>query len=533
MITIIVWDCGIINMADRDGHKMWRGAHSVPYWLLIGLMLAAFAWRMQGVTQWPMPFHPTLQYENALKTRSIWYQMKGESALPEEQEWLVGYQGRSKGIPIVEFCTAVVYLFAGGETRWVSGVFTSLLWIAAAGFLYAIVRRQLHSPHAAFAAACLFLLHPFTLVISRSFQHEAGQMLGYLFAWWWLAQHDAYADWRQALLASVVAGLALLMKPGIGFIPLCFIHLAYGVQRHGWRKTLSSPWLYVVPTLVLVPSALWMKLIFTGNETHQWKWKLLLTWDWYVMTWDNITRVVGWFPVIITLIVTIWQLSKGRWFGLCLLAGYLAYAVVFNYANMTHNYYLLVLFPIVALAWGEFILWFAPWIKLLFQNYQRNKLLSLQSQQGKLSERQFVPFLVAVMATVLMTRAMADYTSLLTAGPYAPLQNVSRQLGRQLGIGTQIIALTNDYAMPLRYFSGLHAQWWPTQADLWYEGLAGGHVLNARERLNVMLAETRARYFIVTLEDEFMQQKQLVEILQHYRELPTHPAGVRIFELSR
>ena len=88
-------------------------------------------------------------------------------------------------------------------------------------------------------------------------------------------------------------------------------------------------------------------------------------------------------------------------------------------------------------------------------------------------------------------------------------------------------------AMPLRYFSGLHAQWWPTWGDLWYEGLEGGKVPTAVDRLDKLLSQSNAQYFVITLEQEYQQQKDLVELLKHYTELAVHPEGVRIFELKR
>jgi hypothetical protein len=87
--------------------------------------------------------------------------------------------------------------------------------------------------------------------------------------------------------------------------------------------------------------------------------------------------------------------------------------------------------------------------------------------------------------------------------------------------------------MPLRYFSGLHAEWWPTAGDLWYEGLAGGKVKSAAERFGQLQERTKARYFIVTLHDELAQQADLQELLQQYVEMPSTIEGVRIFDLSQ
>ena len=505
--------------------------HSVRYvFCLLGLLFAvAFAWRMDGVMQWPMPFHPMLQYENALNSRAMWYQWK--DANEEERQWVSGYHGRQKGLWLQEGLTALTYLACGEEVAWVSGVWGSLIWMVAALLLFDIAWRELQSKFGAFATVSLFLLHPFSLVVSRSFQHESGMMLGYLFAWWWLSRHDVMKNGRQALVGAGVWGLALLCKPGIGWLPLCFVHLAYCVKRHGWRTSLVSPWLIVVPVIALLPSLLWMKFILVGDEIHQWKWSLLLNLDWYSTTWSNMTSVLGWLPVLVAIGVALWQASVHRWFSLIVLAGYLVYAMVFNYANMTHDYYLLPLLPIVALAWGQVFRWVHPWFKLIYADAQQGQWW--KTSLKKVAERQFAAYVVAAVVTGFVTFTWNHFTPLLTAGPYAPQRRLAEELTKQLGLGTPVIALSPDYAMPLRYFSGLHAQWWPTQGDLWYEGLGGGSVMPAKNRLDKIIHDSNVRYFIITLEDEYLQQKDLVQALSHYSELPAHPSGARIFELKR
>jgi len=498
-----------------QGSKSLAGTHSVPYVALLCLFVVAFVWRMEGVTQWPMPFHPMLQYENALNVRAMWYENKGDQATAEEKHWLTGYQGRSKGLAVTEWLLVHFFCNNKEELSWTSGIVTILLWFTAACFLGLIARRQLHSEFGAFVAVSFFLLHPFGVVVSRSFQHEAAQMLGFLVAWWWLGRRDAYASWSTALMAGIVCGLALLLKPGIGWIPLCFIHLAYGVQRNGWRKTLLSPWLYVVPILALLPSLLWMKYMLPGDEIHQWKWFLLLTPEWYVAVWQQISSVIGWAPVLLAVGVAVWDGVRKKWFLPVVLPGFVAYVAVFNYATMTHDYYLLMLIPLVGLGLGQLASGFVAG-HAVHQKWQRTSLL----------------YAGGALICWLLTWPQWGYASLL-GKRYLADQQMAELLGKQLGAGTHVIALTNDYAMPLRYFSGLHAQWWPTQGDLWYEGLGGGKVLSARERLARMLQNRKARYFVITLEEEFQQQKDLVDVLKKYRELPTHPAGVRIFELAR
>lgn len=521
----------MINTIGQEVKIRRQRLFSAPYIWLVALLVVAFIWRMQGVTQWPMPFHPMLQYENGLNVKYYLLHKQSEAISPQEKHWMQGYEGRVKGLPFVEGFTTTVCETWGIQCMWVSGVATCVLWIISACILFLIVQQLLRSRFAAFCSVCFFVLHPFPLVISRSFQHEAAQMLGYLLAWWLIVRLDFCSFSNKSILGAVLVGVLLCCKPGIGWIPLCSVHLAYAVRRHGWKTTLWSPSFYILPFIMLFPSLMWMKLLMPATETHQWKWHLLLTFDWYVLTWNNITSVVGWFPMLVTLIVTAWQISLRRWTGAILLAGFLAYAAVFNYATMTHDYYLLPLFPVVALAWGEFCLWLLPLVKMMYRDSSGHSLLGSPSLQEAWSLRQFMPYLAGAVATYLLLSPIGHYAALLTAPPYRPHEQLCRSLGQQLGMGTPIIALTNDYAMPLRYFSDLHAQWWPTQGDLWYEGLGGSKVPSATERLETMLSK-KPRYFVVTLASELEQQPDLVELLQQYQEVPSTWPGARIFDLQ-
>ena len=529
-------------MADQAGHKMWRGTHRVPYVSLLLLFAAAFAWRMQGVTQWPMPYHPMLQYENALNTQALWFKFKGNSATPEERAWLSGYQGRWKGLPVVECLTASVYRLTDREMPWVSGLFTSLIWMTATGFFYDLARRHLHSIAGAFAATCFLLLHTFTLVLNRSYQHETVVLLGFILAWWCIGRWDVVAGFKQSLFVGAFCGAALLFKPGVAWIPWCFVLLAESVYRHGWRKTLHSPWVYLVPFLTLIPSVLWMKFIMTTNETHQWKWFLLFSSAWYRDTCLQLMSVIGWLPVLLLLFVTLREAWRGNSREIILLMGCLCYLAVFNYACMTHDYYLLVFFPLTALAWGRLSKCYNTILRVKYPHKDASnyKEMNREWRRFSIQRTRSAALVTSALATFLLAnlgfvwhRAGNDYSPYLSASPYRPQEQLCRSLGQQLGIGTHVIALTNDYAMPLRYFSGLHAQWWPKQLDLWYEGLPGGRVFGAAERLEQMLSKVKVRYFIVTLMDEWKAQPELQQLMQQYREVPINIEGVRVFDLEK
>lgn len=506
----------------QTSHARWYYCHFGL--ALLVLLMFGMTWRMQNVTSWPIPFHPMLQYENALNTRALWYQWKGTSASESEKTWLAGYTSRWKGVPISEAITAFFYLKIGLELPFIAVAVQAAIFLLMSMLFFDIARRYLHSWIGAVGACAFLLLHSFLVAINQSYQHETVALLGFVAAWWLIARYRHL----HVLWLGVLGGLLLLTKPGIYWIPWCALMVGYSVERRGWRETLRNPSLLPALFLGLLPSLLWMKFILTSNETHQWKWQLLFTSEWYITTFFHLGAVLGWVPLILMVIYSIQSCMRRRWVAILYLLGCMAYSLLFSYATMTHDYYLLPFFPLAALACGHFF--------VLALRSARLQNWSMHSQYHRR-----IQVLIICFAYVLIVVNLGFYWpswgnyygKLYEYGPYRPLEATCKQLGDQLGIGTKVIALTNDYAMPLRYFSGLHAEWWPTAGDLWYEGLAGGKVKSAVERLAQLQQRTKARYFIVTLHDELAQQTELQELLQQYVEMPSTIEGVRIFDLSQ
>jgi hypothetical protein len=465
-----------------------------------------------------MAWHPMLQYENALNTRSLWYRLQGDGASPEARQWLQGYTGRWKGLPVVELLTASGYQFLGREDPWLAGIVTCLIWLLACALFHQIAARELQSPVAALAATSLLAFHSLGLVLSRSYQHEAISLLGLMIAWWALWRWDVQSSWRNVLLVALVAGLALLTKPGIMWLPWCGILMQQIVHQHGWRGLVSFRWI-VTMVLAVVPSVLWQQWLLPG-EGHQWKFAMLLTADWYSgVAWQLVT-VVGVLPLGMMFMMVVMEAILGCGRFLIMLLACIAYLLLFCYAALTHEYYLMPLLPLVCLTFG----WRWEGIGLLVS--PRWRILPLGLVLTALvgwGTAQFVRWTPAFGA---------DYQAILTSGPYRPYAAKYKALGKQLGPGTPVLALTLDYSMPLRYFGHVHAQWWPTQLDLWYERLDGRVPLTARQRLAYWYERCPFHYFVVTLPEELDKQPELLKLLQEWEEVPCVVPGWRVWSAN-
>ena len=92
--------------------------------LVVAIVGLAIGYRKNHITQWPMQFHLTLQYENALTARRIWLNLRREPISADEERWLDGWERSAQAPPVLEFLTAVTYLMDHHERPWVATVFS-------------------------------------------------------------------------------------------------------------------------------------------------------------------------------------------------------------------------------------------------------------------------------------------------------------------------------------------------------------------------------------------------------------------------
>jgi hypothetical protein len=76
----------------------------------------------------------------------------------------------------------------------------------------------------------------------------------------------------------------------------------------------------------------------------------------------------------------------------------------------------------------------------------------------------------------------------------------------------------------------VHAQWWPTQLDLWYERLDSIVPMTAQQRMERLLGKHPARYFVVTLPEDLEKQPELLEVLRGWEEVPCVVPGWRVWK---
>src|SRR5512143_93850 len=146
----------------------------IPLWVpaLVLLLLLGAILRFVNLFAPPMDFQPTRQLRNALVARAIYYDAL-PSARPDVRELAESFRkavGRYEPA-IVESIVAYTFMVTGGESFAVARVYGAFFWLLAGLALFELVRRMT-SPTAALIALAYFLVLPFGVQASRSFQPD-------------------------------------------------------------------------------------------------------------------------------------------------------------------------------------------------------------------------------------------------------------------------------------------------------------------------------------------------------------------------
>ncbi|MBK9207014.1 MAG: glycosyltransferase family 39 protein [Anaerolineales bacterium] len=128
--------------------------------------------RLLDITDPPLDFQPSRQLRNSLVAREIYYSLL-PSATTEQREASATFAlsvGKYEP-PVIETIVAITYLFTGGENIASARVWETLFWLAAGVALFDLMRRAI-SPWAALAGLAYYLVLPFSVQASRSFQPD-------------------------------------------------------------------------------------------------------------------------------------------------------------------------------------------------------------------------------------------------------------------------------------------------------------------------------------------------------------------------
>src|SRR5512142_578658 len=148
---------------------LWRSRWWLPAMAILLILGAAI--RFVNLNAPPLDFHSTRQLRNSLVARAIYYDLLPRATA--QQRNLADSFRRAVGTyepPISEAMTAVTFL-ATGESFAVPRIFATIFWLLAGIALFDMARRMT-SPAAGLVSLAYYIVLPFAVQASRSFQPD-------------------------------------------------------------------------------------------------------------------------------------------------------------------------------------------------------------------------------------------------------------------------------------------------------------------------------------------------------------------------
>ena len=491
---------------------------------LVIVFALGIAIRLYDLSDLPLDFHSTRQMLSFIKARGMYYETRTDVS-PEERAFAI-QQMKFRASVEPEFFERIVawtYRFTG-EQVWVARVYSSMFWLIGGIFLYLLARR-LTSEDGAIAATAIYLLLPYAIIASRSFQPDPLMvMLIVMFLWavWeWssakklnhkgdkgtqrvffvtLSPQNEGRDpsWLMALLAGLFGGLAIFVK-----FPAAFFVVGGGLgavlSHRSMKEALKEPQLYLMALLGILPGAGYLIYgIFVQDFLGQqfggrFIPSLFLSPSYYVGWLNMLNLVIGGSVLMLALLGLFFFDEQKRRLLLGLWAGYALFGFYFNFHIHTHDYYSLALIPIVALS-------IAPLANFLF------------AKLGELTQTRFFRLSSFLILLIGLIASAWNIRNQFNATDYRPQAAMWAEIG-VITDGYNLAGLTQDYGARLAYWGWQNITSWPTSGDLRYANERGG-IQDLQEQFD--LAASKKDLFVVTDFDDLSHQDFLKEKLSAY-----------------
>lgn len=526
-------------------------------WLAVGLLALGLGLRLFDLTDQPIDFHPTRQLRGAIVARGLYYQMLPQ---PDEQEGQLASEFMESAgqyePPILEGVVAVIYLATGGETIWVARLVNILLWLVGGLALFGLARRIVETFNfqvsslpfggvCALAALAYYLVLPFAVQASRSFQPDPAMVVWLILAAFCFYRWSENRQWRWALLAGLLGGLAILTKavaiyPAAG-ASLAIVLYASGNGRNFITRVLSAarnPQAWVLAVMMLTPTAIYY--LSRGERAGEYfsSWTaalshLLLQPSLYIRWLGLVQGLVGWLALLLAL-VGVWIALRRRearrggalllgWWG-----GYIAYGLFLPYQISTHSYYQLQLVPLVAFSLAPAAGWLLERLSPLPSTAEEGSS-ETGARTGHASKHSRIG-LSALAGLSVLWLVYASWQALipLYSRDYRGEPAYWQEIAAMLPQDGKIIALTQDYGYRLMYYGWRKVTLWPNRGEYKVMQLRGSD----KEFQEFFAKRTEGKsYFLITAFNQFNDQPNLQEILSSNFPVWAQGPGYLIYDL--
>jgi dolichyl-phosphate-mannose-protein mannosyltransferase len=503
-----------------------RAARVIALAIVFG---SALAIRLYDLTDLPLDFHPTRQLLSAIKARGLYYETQPDGISTWELETAIRFAKLKADVePVVfERLVAFTYRFTG-EQLWIARIYSSLFWLIGGIFLF-LLARDFVSFEGALISTAYYLIFPYAIIGSRSFQPDILMVMLVLSFWWifsrWMALTLPFGHpsptgrgvgVRVAILAGLLGGLAIFIKfSAVFFVIGGALGLAF--SRFTLRDLLRNMQVWVIALLGALPASMYLiyGIFIRGDLASQFSGRFipaLLFNPFNYLQWEVKANMAagGIFIMLGLLGLFLMKDRRMRTFLSGLWGAYLLYGLFFNYHIATHDYYHLPLIPIVGLSLAPLGDWFFAHLA------------------GATVPRRTRAAVYVILIFGLFS-VIWDVRNQMKAVDYRPEAARWKEIGQQLGEKASVIALTQDYGSRLEYWGWRNSVAWPYVGDAGYANVRGG-VLSFDDLFN--RRATKMTYFLVTDFDEFDRQAELKERLFSSYPVSFEGDGYLIFDLQ-
>ena len=402
---------------------------------------------------------------------------------------------------VLEKLVAYTYRFTG-EQLWVARVYSSIFWIIGGIFLFLLV-KQLLSFDAAILPTAYYLLFPYAVTASRSFQPDPLMVMLIVTFWWAFAEWMDIPDektglrWGAAALAGILGGLAIYIKFSAAFFVIGAA-LGMALFRFTWRDLLRNGQVWVMAVLGALPGTLYLihGLFIQGGLGSQFSGRfvpILLINPFHYLQWmTKVDLAAGGFFVMLALLgFFLGEDRRYRSLMFGLWGAYLLYSLFFDYHAATHDYYQLPFLPIVAVSLAPLGGWFFARLAESTVRYV---------------------WRIAASAILLLGLVMLTWNirNQMKAVDYRPEAAMWTRIG-ELTRDESVIGLVQDYGAPLEYWGWRTIPTWPYSGDLKFvlgEGVPTEKIFQDYS--------SRKDLFLVTDFKELGRQPELKALLDKY-----------------
>ncbi len=498
-----------------EKHKLDRLFKDHQYWVWLMLALVLFfglVGRFYDFDDPPLDFHPTRQLHSMLIARGMYYQGLKDAPHFEQDTAINQWKGEGQiEPPVMERLSAWGYRLVGGDDLRIPRFLSILFWTIGGVGLF-LLSTELVGAKGAVIGLAYFMVLPFPLYASRSFQPESLMTAAIIFSWWRLARWHKQKSWINAILAGLFAGLAIYVKsPAIFFVAPAFIAVIFTDRK--FRRIITDPQVVVIAILAGLPALIYHidGTYGSGFLQSQTSFRLfpdLLKDPFHYLKWkDYINSTLGIEFFLIGLAGTLTIKEKPfRAMALSLYLGYFLYGMVFSYHIVTHNYYQIPLTPVIALG-------LAACAALLIDNLPEPKTFGLAIITG---------ITVFWMAFNFWNARMTLKHSVYRDEP-ALYESLAEKIKN-----FSVISITPDYGYRLSYWGWITTSNWMSVGDFVMRELAGMEL----DKKAIFLEALEGReLFIITDFSEFNRQPEVREFLFENFSVFEEGEGFIIFDL--